>query len=314
MAFRRLRLFFSVLSLVARRNVISVWLSNRLLPPASIGDEVAREPAIRMKPFDGAGISTVATTRSSGRNKTLDGARGCLALVVLLWHVSSQTSGILLAASQGAVFGFFILSALVLTRAWDGHTPAFLCRRFVRLWPMYALCLGAGYILARRQPQWSEFFWFPLMNPNDPTLVDLPAWSLCIEAWAMLAMPLFVRFRGKPLVWVFAAAMAGCLFRNAFDALPFFAVFFVVGAWLSSFEIRWSPLEHWAPQWLGRISYPLYLSHWLVLRYCPGPIVGRAALAFLVAQLLAWTVERWSIDASRQITRNRRRLPEPSAG
>jgi peptidoglycan/LPS O-acetylase OafA/YrhL len=194
----------------------------------------------------------------------------------------------------------------VLTRTWDGHIPAFLCRRFVRLWPMYALCLGAGYILARRTPEWSEFFWFPLMNPNDPTLVDLPAWSLCIEAWAMLAMPLFVRFRGKPLVWAFVATMAGCLFRNAFDALPFFAVFFVAGAWLSSFEFRWAPLEHWAPQWLGRISYPLHLSHWMVLRYCSGPIVLRAAAALVLAQLLTWTVERWSIDASRQITGKRR--------
>lgn len=258
------------------------------------------EPAVSASSLPAGPAFSQHPRSGYSRNRTLDGARGCLALIVLLWHLSSQTFIPFLAASQAAVFGFFVLSALVLTRAWDGHYPVFLMRRFVRLWPMYALCLGTGYILAQRRPEWTEFFWFPLINPNDATLVDRPAWSLCIEAWEMLAMPLFVRFAGKPLPWIFAAVIAGCLLRGAFEALPFFAVFFVIGAWLSSFEFRWAPLEHWLPQWLGRISYPLYLSHWMVLRYCPGSTVARVAAAFVIAQILTWTVERWSIDASRQ--------------
>jgi peptidoglycan/LPS O-acetylase OafA/YrhL len=57
------------------------------------------------------------------------------------------------------------------------------------------------------------------------------------------------------------------------------------------------------PQWLGRISYPLYLSHWIVLNHLPGPLILRVAVAFAVAQMLTWTVERWSIEVSRHTSR-----------
>jgi peptidoglycan/LPS O-acetylase OafA/YrhL len=235
----------------------------------------------------------------AARNGTLDGLRGCLAAVVLAWHATDQTSLLFLIASQAAVCGFFVLSALVLTRAWDGRYPAFLLRRFVRLWPLYALSLGAAYVLARQQPVWSQFFWFPLMHPNDPGLVDRPAWSLCIEAWAMVVMPFFVWFAGKPFVFALAG-IGACVLTVEINSLFFFSVFFVAGAWLSRFEFHFAPLEHWLPQWLGRISYPLYLSHWIVFRHLPGPIGVRIAVAFAAAQVLTWTIERWSIDLSRR--------------
>ena len=239
------------------------------------------------------------------RNRTLDGVRGSLALLVLLWHASSGSltldNAVFMAISQYAVLGFFILSGLVLTRAWDGDVPAFLLRRFVRLWPLYALSLAAGFLAAHRWPEWSQFLWYPLMNSRDNTLVDHQAWSLCIEAWAMPAMPLFV-LAGRSLVSTIAGVGA-CFLLARWDSNFGFGVFFVLGAWLARFEIRARLFETAPLQWLGRISYPLYLTHWMVLHYLGGPLWARVALAFAIAQALTWTVERWSISGSRRAGR-----------
>lgn len=238
------------------------------------------------------------TLRDAGkRNPSLDGLRGCLALIVLGWHASSHTSLVFCVASQAAVCGFFVLSGLVLTRSWNGHYVRFLARRFLRLWPLYALCLAAGFVLSGLPISYSEFFWWPLLRPDDPVLA--PAWSLCVEAWAMVAMPLLVWLGTGSVVRVVAGILACAALAAAIDIHMIFGIFFVVGAFLSRSEFRLRPLERPIVQWIGRISYPLYLSHWLVLKYCPGPIVGRILAAFIVAQLLTLTVERWSIAASR---------------
>ncbi len=89
-----------------------------------------------------------------------------------------------------AVGLFFVLSSYVLTRSWEGRFGVFLVRRVVRLWPVYALCLAAGYIIAGVQPVWSEFLWYPLIGPNDETSINPPMWSLFLEVWAMPFMPL----------------------------------------------------------------------------------------------------------------------------
>ena len=239
-----------------------------------------------------------------GRNRTLDGIRGSLALLVLVWHTAKGTAfdnPFCMAISQYAVMGFFILSGLVLTRAWDGDVPAFLIRRFVRLWPLYALALAAGFLAAHRAPLWSQFVWYPLMNSRDNTLVDHPAWSLCIEAWAMLAMPL-VALAGRSIAGAIAG-VAACFVAARWDTNFGFGVFFVLGAFLARFEIRMKLFEMALLQWLGKISYPLYLTHWMVLNYLHGPLWARVALSFAIAQLLTWTVERWSISGSRSAGR-----------
>jgi peptidoglycan/LPS O-acetylase OafA/YrhL len=242
------------------------------------------------------------------RNRTLDGVRGCLAVLVLVHHLFSshgteRGNSFLYFSSAASVWVFFVLSACVLTKSWDGRYLVFLARRFVRLWPLYALCVGGGYALQGIAPSLPQFFWMPITN--TPPVADPPAWSLVIEAWAMLAMPLFVLVGRASFAWL-VIALLGTFIAGEFYPYAIFAGFFFVGAWLSRYELRWTVFEGRVPQWLGRISYPLYLSHVPVLWYLDLPPWLSLPLAFAVAQLLTLTVEKWSIAASRAILPRRR--------
>jgi peptidoglycan/LPS O-acetylase OafA/YrhL len=231
------------------------------------------------------------------RLPALDGLRGTLACVVFLHHAFEHNL-LLHYLSQAAVAAFFVISGNVLTRSWDGRFGKFLVRRFLRLWPLFVLCLGAGFLLSRQPVVWTQFFWFPLIGPNDPVQIDPPAWSLCIEAWAMLAMPLFV-WAGTGSIIRAELAVFACVLGVLVDPRIFFGVFFILGAWTARFDIRLAALEWSLPQWLGRISYSFYLSHWLVLHYVPGGLPVTGPLSFLIGWLLCETVEKWSIRASR---------------
>ena len=110
--------------------------------------------------------------------------RGLLALVVVVWHMCSPFGAPwLLAAADLAVGMFFVLSGYALTRGWTGNFPAFLVRRLVRLWPVYALCLGAGYVVAGVDPVWSEFLWYPIIRVDANPAIDPPVWSLFLEVY-----------------------------------------------------------------------------------------------------------------------------------
>jgi hypothetical protein len=118
-------------------------------------------------------------------------------------------------------------------------------------------------------------------------------------------MPLIVFFASRS-PFILLVAIATCFMASRLEAHLYLGPFFMAGGWASRFSWRWRPLEHAIPQWLGRISCPLYLCHVIVLRHAPGPVVVRVAAVFLVAQILTWTLERWtlerwSIDASRLV-------------
>jgi peptidoglycan/LPS O-acetylase OafA/YrhL len=92
--------------------------------------------------------------------------------------------------------------------------------------------------------------------------------------------------------------------------VPQFAigVMFFAGAAFARASFRSRFLEAAIPQWLGRISYSLYLTHWLVLRLATdkfGPWGGVCAIpAVLVVAWLVWRgIELPSIRASRRIGR-----------
>ena len=237
----------------------------------------------------------------AGRNRTVDGIRGCLAVVVLASHVlQSHGSNALFGPASSAVAIIFALSACVLVRSWNGRYLEFLARRFVRLWPMYALGLAAGYLLLGAEPSPALFFWIPVSTAGNAPVADPPAWSLTIEAWGMLAMPAFV-WVGRGSSGRLAIAMVGTIVAGEVNPDAFFGWFFFLGAWASRFELRWRVFEMPIPQWLGRISYPLYLIHVPILWYAHLPLIISIPLAFVAAAVLTETVEKWSIKASRAV-------------
>jgi peptidoglycan/LPS O-acetylase OafA/YrhL len=243
----------------------------------------------------------------------IDGLRGLLAMVVVAWHVCAPFGlAWMLVPADVAVGLFFVMSGYVLTRGWDGRIGVFLIRRFVRLWPVYALCLGAGYAIAGRHPVWSQWLWYPLIGANDRAAIDPPIWSLFLEAWTMPLMPVIV-WAGSAGLTRAAAAIVALALTGVIVHEAFVPALFVCGAFLARIDLSNRFLESTLAQGLGRISYSLYLSHALVLILAVrafGPWGGVAATpAAVVVGWLVWrTIERPSITASRAVGRLTGRL------
>jgi len=230
----------------------------------------------------------MSTSDDAGRIHALDGLRGLMAGMVLVHHFSVGFAS----AAHYSVCGFFTLSGYVLTRSWDGDFGVFLLRRFIRLWPVYAICLALGYALAGAPVVWSQFFWWPLLTPNSTPQIDPPVWSLCVEAWAMLFMPLIVRAKGNiPLA---CAIMIVSLAASRWEPHFWFGQLFAIGAVLSKWSWRNRFLESAVPQWLGRVSYSLYLSHWLVFATAERAFGAVGLIASLpVVFTIGWALWRW---------------------
>jgi len=220
---------------------------------------------------------------------------------------------------NACVLAFFAMSGLVLTRGWDGRFGTFLARRVIRLWPVYAMCMIIGAAILWTVPTPSVFAWYLGYNINtihDALRPDPPAWSLCIEAWMMPVMPVVAWFgRGSPLRGVLIIpAIAGFAITDWHFS---WAGCFMVGAWLSPFSPRVAVLEARLPQWLGKVSYSLYMSHWPTLCGFMALFGPWGLLPGLVAvPCVAWVVWRWverpSIELSRRVGRQRRDASVPT--
>jgi peptidoglycan/LPS O-acetylase OafA/YrhL len=235
---------------------------------------------------------------------SVDGLRGLLAAFVVLAHlVNSAGSGRLIPFANLCVMGFFVISGYVLTRGWRGSFASFLVRRFVRLWPLFALCLAVGSWLSTPAPL-SNYFWYPYMGVLRQAPQDPVTWSLFVEAWAMPFMLVIIWVGRRPRVMfpVLAALVLAQFWYKDF----YYGVFFIIGSHFADKTILSSPLLDGAPvQWLGRISYSLYLSHVLVIGalkfHLPQLWIYLAIPCCLaVAQILCVLVEQPSIALARR--------------
>jgi len=248
--------------------------------------------------------STAPLTTPTSRLHALDALRGILALVVVFHHVGLLSGCPRLQwAADFAVEAFFVMSGYVLKLSYDGRPFAFLLKRIVRLWPVYAVCIVAGYALRGRLPPLSELAWWPIFFYGHDPIVDLPAWSLFAEVWVAPLMPAMFWFaaRGRVVALLVAAAY---FFLIVVDRRLFPIGFFGVGIALANFNPGLPQrLPAWT-LWLGRISYSLYLSHWIILNSL-ALALGKIGIMLAVPMVLpvAWllwrTVEQPSIRWSR---------------
>ncbi len=243
------------------------------------------------------------------RIAALDSLRGVLAVIVLIHHALLEDGDASLGlAGTSCVMAFFAMSGFVLARAYDGRPLAFVVRRVIRLWPLYAVCMVVGYaIIPHRLPSASVMVWYPLPAARTALEVDPAAWSLYYEAWMIPVFPvLFWISRQSRIVSLLTVLLA---FSLVFlDARAFSLIFFTGGVAAARFDVAPNVPCPTVLLWLGKISFSLYLSHQMVLhvlfmRFGQAGLLVAVPLCFPVAWLLCWTVEQPSIDLSRRAVR-----------
>jgi peptidoglycan/LPS O-acetylase OafA/YrhL len=242
------------------------------------------------------------------RVDALDGLRGVLALVVAIYHLLSRAGNeTLVLAANLSVFCFFLMSGYVLAIGYDGRLAAFLVRRVVRLWPVYAVCIVAGFALLGRFAPWGDLAMWPPMPFNRPVIVDVSDWSLYVELWCSPALLAFFWIARRGREAILATALL-CAAGSFWHPWAFTLAMLACGVAASRFDIRWPGRVPGFTLWLGRISYSLYLSHWVVISACVDAFGRRGLWVAWVAVLpvgwMMWRlVERPSITLSRQAAR-----------
>jgi peptidoglycan/LPS O-acetylase OafA/YrhL len=238
----------------------------------------------------------------------LDALRGVLALVVVGVHVAlSYGSRAMVIPGLFAVLGFFTMSGYVLARSYTGRPALFVLQRVVRLWPLYASCIFAGYALLGRLPPLPELAWWPVPAWGSAPVADYPAWSLYYEAWATPFFPVFfvIAKRSRAAGWASTLAVG---LAGLWDIRLGLCAFFVLGITLAQYRIRLPSHVPKALHGIGVISYSLYLTHQLVISVVE-PIGGANAVAaslplMLFVAWVAWRlIELPSISMSRAIKR-----------
>lgn len=157
--------------------------------------------------------------------RALTGARGIAAWLVVFYHLRLSLPPVpdpvmtVIAKGYLAVDFFFVLSGFVIALSWRSRieqrgwaaVPGFLKRRFARVWPLHAVVLTGGAVMAaalwatgRHLPDDFPFAELPLhylliqnwgltrsLSWNDP------AWSISAEFAAYLLFPLLVLAAAK---------------------------------------------------------------------------------------------------------------------
>lgn len=170
-------------------------------------------------PVSGPTAHSRTLPQVNGHLEALDGLRALAALMVLVFHVATETGdtlapgvvGGLLSAGDLAVPLFFALSGVLLYRPWaraalDGvHGPsvgAYLWRRGARVMPAYWLVALVALLLWSREHldsvrAWAEVMTLTFTYNTDPWWVGTgpyglgQMWSLAVEVSFYLLLPLF---------------------------------------------------------------------------------------------------------------------------
>jgi peptidoglycan/LPS O-acetylase OafA/YrhL len=245
------------------------------------------------------------------RLEALDGLRGVLACVVVACHVALAFRADMSWVAAFSVLTFFAMSSFVLGRAYSGRYWVFLGRRFVRLWPLYAVCILAGSALAGAWPSLRALTWTGFPD------ADVPGWSLMVEAWATPLLPaLFWLGRKNRMALVVLTGLACCAIH--YDQRAVVLAAFLAGASLAQFDVKFPERVPAPIVFLGRVSFSLYLTHQVVFDayervFGPwGAVVALPVVA--VVALLAWVwVEVPSIAWSRRVGRVKSELPDSNA-
>jgi peptidoglycan/LPS O-acetylase OafA/YrhL len=139
--------------------------------------------------------------------------------------------------------------------------------------------------------------------------VDPPAWSLRYEIWAIPALPAAIVLARRFWWLCLGLAAAALLAVFVVDFRFMFAAAMIAGVAASVQDWRFDVRVGNLALWLGKISYSLYLTHWIVLAAAgqvAGPWAEVAALpvVLLVAWAAWWAIERPSIAASRTLDKS----------
>jgi hypothetical protein len=144
-------------------------------------------------------------------------------------------------------------------------------------------------------------------------MADPPAWTIYMEAWATpFLLPMFWVAKRSRATSLLAPPL--CAAFILIDDRLYFLLFFAIGVAAAQFRIAWPPtVPRWSI-WLGKISFSLYLSHWLLLTAGisalgrPGILLG--ILSALPVAWLVWRfVEHPSITLSRRVGHLPDKLP-----
>ena len=190
-------------------------LEGPMAPTPSAPEDPAGTPSggMRTSPED------PSLPQVDGRHETLDGIRAAAALMVLAFHVATETGDALAPGALGGALSaldlavplFFTLSGVLLYRPWaraalDGTpSPAvlpYLWRRFMRVFPAYWVVALAALLLYSREHLDAPGYWLKTLTLTFPFNTD-PAWtgtgpyglgqmwSLSVEVGFYLLLPVF---------------------------------------------------------------------------------------------------------------------------
>ena len=237
---------------------------------------------------------------TSGRLHLLDGMRGLAAFAVIVDHVPSDLLRTLLPGRHLAVDFFFVLSGLVLAKAYNaslsqpGGIARFLKLRLIRLYPMYALGLIIGIAVML----------YPVLRGAggfDNTLmpISIVAGILFLPSPATLNQPYDVLFPFDPPAWsLFFEVVANTVwvflsftFRGRFR----FALLILFVLW-AGISVYFAPVSGAGWQWahfntgLAKVCFSFFTGvalHALMSRYALSRIPVILPLA-LLAFILMW--------------------------